>query len=461
MGFREFSIKYETNSKALNLGDRSVNYPHYNQAVILAGGAASEKGFILKNVLNLQGKVFDVDALKEKVPKLNNEELDREFGDQYGLYLNHIDMKDPVEVSFLHEFIKRKGFDTKIKEAFFRANINSRYKPNVIFDVTLATVQKAKQIKDWLDFGGYDLVNRHIVWVVNEISVARNQNRERSRQVSEEILLKTHTGVTLTLKELIQQNQRSWFDGDVYIVFNKRDVDTEFKNKVLKKYTAYQLKQAGKPFQPIDQIEEQIIDKLRSYLPEQEKFTKEKMFESADLLDDPIVPKVMPSEKDMHELFSKIKPVEFLEENLNPTIAKIFNKNSDKPVKKNMSATVKMRISSFEDNGYISTYVNKKNELGLSFELEATKDIYEADDEDEAESIFKEMLEDLVDNINAYLKRKPISFLNGYKNVSYGIDFVDQDTYEIWEHLYRETDRILEYPYWMLTGHLIFKQNKI
>lgn len=51
---------------------RTINFgaanPNYNQCVILAGGAASGKGFI-QNKINLVGKVFDVDELKTTYKK--------------------------------------------------------------------------------------------------------------------------------------------------------------------------------------------------------------------------------------------------------------------------------------------------------------------------------------------------------------------------------------------------------
>ena len=268
MGFREFSIKYETNPKPLNLGDRSITYPHYNQAVVLAGDSINCKSYVLQNILNIRGELFETDSLKERVPQFTNEELDHEFGKRYGLYLNYINITDPVESFFLHEFMKEKGFNTKIKETFFNANISREHKPNVIFDITLSNLQNTNEIKDWLDFGGYDLVNRHIVWAVNEIEAPSKQSEQGEHQLSEGILLKTPMGATLTLRELIEQNPPSWFNGDVYIVF-KKNIDTELTKKSSTEYRAYQLKQAGKDFQPIEQIEEQLLNRLLSYLPKE------------------------------------------------------------------------------------------------------------------------------------------------------------------------------------------------
>lgn len=176
------------------------------------------------------------------------------------------------------------GYEKRIYETFFAANIANDYKPNVIFDTTFATLEKAKSISKWLDFGGYALYNRHLIWVLNDIEIAIKQNKTRARSVSYEILLNTHTNSALTIKQLMQENNRNYFDGDVYIVFNRLKDTLVDKHEVkelyqssnekktytyeLKKYTAFQLKQAGKDWMSIDQIEIQILDKINQYTPD-------------------------------------------------------------------------------------------------------------------------------------------------------------------------------------------------
>lgn len=284
MDYGDFDrILHSLEAKALNLGDRSVAYPKYGQAVILAGGAGSGKGFVLKNVLSIQGRVFDPDELKKKVPLIADEDAKRLFEERYGYRITDTDLAKPWHVENLHYLIKDMGYEKRIYEAFFKANMSSKYKPNVIFDTTLKNMKKARSIAEWLDFGGYEDYNRHVVWILNSVETAIEQNAERARKVPVNILLNTHEGASLTIRDLIKANSREYFDGDVWIVFNrltdtivetrpqrqsilsakKKSVTTE-----LKKYTAFQLKQMGRDWMPIQQIETQVINKLNEYVPE-------------------------------------------------------------------------------------------------------------------------------------------------------------------------------------------------
>jgi hypothetical protein len=52
-------------------------YPKYGNVVLLGGGAGSGKGFVLSKLLGIEGKVFDVDALKTFI--LKNPSLLRRF----------------------------------------------------------------------------------------------------------------------------------------------------------------------------------------------------------------------------------------------------------------------------------------------------------------------------------------------------------------------------------------------
>lgn len=281
MNFSDFDRLTSVESKALNLGNKSIAYPNYNQAVILAGGSGSGKGFILNNVLSIRGKVFDTDQLKIKIPKVMNDDIKSLFEEQYGYRITDRDLSDPHHVSNLHVFLKELGYEKRIYETFFKANMLSEYKPNVIFDTTFASLDKARLLSRWLDFGGYKRYNRHLVWVLNDIEVAIQQNSTRTRSVSYKILLNTHTNSSLTIKELMQENNRRYFDGDVYIVFNRlKDTVVDkhllkdlYSNDInsyayeLKKYTAFQLKQAGKNWLPIEEIEAQVLEKINQYTP--------------------------------------------------------------------------------------------------------------------------------------------------------------------------------------------------
>lgn len=276
---------YELDAKILNLGNRSIAYPPYNQAVILAGGAASGKSFVMKNVISIRGKVFDVDYIKSILPKLKNQKLHKafkEFSKKYLGYesdlasLSNNSLKDPNVVQLMHAFESYYQYNDKLMQTMMSAAASSNHKPNVIFDVTLKDFYKLINISDLLDIGNYALENRHLVWVLAPFELARKNNAERDRHVLEDILTMTHAGVSRTINQLIKSCDQSMINGDVYIVFNNRDlkdtlarqVGNETKTFLLDHYTCFKVKAANQAWIPYSEISAEIIEKIRSYVPD-------------------------------------------------------------------------------------------------------------------------------------------------------------------------------------------------
>ena len=277
---------YEIDAKILNLGNRSITYPPYNQAVILAGGAASGKSFVLKNVISIRGKVFDVDYLKKALPKLKNQDLHRKFREYSKSKLGReIDLsslqekdalKDAEIVQLLHIFESNYGYNNKLIRAMMAAASTSQYKPNVIFDVTLKDIGKLFRLSLLLDFGDYSLSNRHLVWVLSPYDLSLKNNLERERSISEDILMSTHVGVSKTIRNLIDSCDRNYIDGDVYVIFNNRDlqniivrpVGNATQTFVLDQYTCFRIKAANQPWISYDEISADILEKIRSYVPD-------------------------------------------------------------------------------------------------------------------------------------------------------------------------------------------------
>ena len=276
---------YELDAKILNLGNRSIAYPSYNQAVILAGGAASGKSFVMKNVISIRGKVFDVDYIKTSLPKLKNQKLQddfREFSKKYLGYelelssISNDSLKDPSIVQLMHLFESYYRYNDKLMQTLMSAAASSNHKPNVIFDVTLKDFHKLIDIADLLDIGNYALENRHLVWVLAPFDLALKNNAERSRRVSEDILMITHAGVSRTINQLIKSCDQSMINGDVYIVFNNRELEDTLAKRVGNKtktflidhYTCFRVKAANQAWIPYNEISAEIVEKIRSYVPD-------------------------------------------------------------------------------------------------------------------------------------------------------------------------------------------------
>ena len=270
-------------------------YPPSDNVLILAGGAGSGKGLVRNKVLFFDGKVFDVDDLKALTINYGkfrpNDPLAVDFKDRFGYSLADVDLKNPQHVSDVHEFVELKDFSAKRTKAFFKGlkDNTAMQKPNVIFDVTMKDLKKFKKCcKTALD-AGYDKKNIHLVWVVNSFAQAIANNASRDRSVSQNILFDTHTGVAMTMNDIIGYTKHiylnSWLDGDVWIVFAKNGDDIIFKKselvddpddskvpKVLEDFTAYQLKKQGEPMKPYKYVEDWVKHKLAQYLPHKVKY---------------------------------------------------------------------------------------------------------------------------------------------------------------------------------------------
>lgn len=259
----------------------------FGNIVIMAGGAGSGKGFVLKNLIGMQGKVMDVDAIKVmslSVPKIlaQIKELYPNAGDKDFL-------KDPKNVSNLHEFINNKKlFPDKIQAALFDSIVTAHpdRKPNLIFDVTLKDGVKLINLLEAFERLGYDPKKTHIVWVLNDLQVAIDQNKTRDRMVPEEILFHTHKGAAQTMKTVIHELESfgKGIDGDIYIAFNKVGVDSIMKksdntsdNPVLKskadskghfieKAGYVQVKESGKPVD-LKKLTAEVVNKIKEYVP--------------------------------------------------------------------------------------------------------------------------------------------------------------------------------------------------
>ena len=159
-------------------------------------------------------------------------------------------------------------------------------KPNIVFDVTLKDLGKLNKIAQDVSKIGYDKKNVHIVWVVNDIEVAQQQNKARSRVVPSEILVNTHRGAANTMGDIINMGKTlsKYMDGDIVFAFNKVGVDANLaksdkagekigmKGKTkggsyIKDANYFYVKRQGKAPTPVDKLDKEIRMKIKSYVP--------------------------------------------------------------------------------------------------------------------------------------------------------------------------------------------------
>jgi hypothetical protein len=235
----------------------------------------SGKGFTLSNLIGLDSMTFDVDHLKSL--SLKSLEVQKAAKDKFGVDISKFQLKNPDDVAALHDILSDKlGIIDKHQATRFKSIMLAApdRKPNLIFDVTLKDLWKLDKISKQVQQLGYSVDNIHIVWVVNDFRVALQQNRERDRMVPEDILLDTHVGAGMTMKSLIDgtYDLKKYANGDFYISFNKRGVDSSLVSSgrggsYVKDSNYLKIKSKGKPITPLKDLSKEVVKKIAAYVP--------------------------------------------------------------------------------------------------------------------------------------------------------------------------------------------------
>lgn len=261
--------------KLITFGGKA--YPNFGNVVIMAGGAGSGKGFVLSNLVGLEGKVMDVDELKTAAAK--SPLIRKRVKAETGMDIEAIasDLKNPENVGKLHDIIANVlQLDTRQKKVLMRGILAAApdRKPNLVFDTTLKDLQKLGNLSRMLTNVGYEKRNIHIVWVVNDIEVAKAQNLTRDRTVPAEILVNTHRGASQTMADIVNMGKtlKRYMDGDIVFAFNKVGVDADLKvsgggGSFLQDAKYFYAKRAGKPPTPVASLDKNIKAKISKYVP--------------------------------------------------------------------------------------------------------------------------------------------------------------------------------------------------
>mgnify|MGYP002152476621 CR=1 FL=1 len=261
--------------KLITFGGKA--YPNYGHVVIMAGGAGSGKGFVKDNLIGLEGRTFDVDDLKKLAAK--TPAIQKKAKEEFGVDLEDLskDMRKAENVAKMHEIIgDALNIPDKQQQAMFKSILATSpdRKPNLIFDVTLKDLRKLEKITRQVSAIGYDKKNIHIVWVINDIEVAKDQNLKRDRTVPVDILVNTHRGVSATMQDILNMGKslNKYMDGDIVFAFNKIKVDSEVARSdrggsFIKDANYFYVKRAGKEVTPLDKLERDVRSKIASYVP--------------------------------------------------------------------------------------------------------------------------------------------------------------------------------------------------
>ncbi len=267
--------------KLITLGKKA--YPKFGNVVVMAGGAGSGKGFVQSNLLGIDGKTFDVDALKSL--SMRAKKIGEIAKEKFGVDLANMDLRKPENVGTLHDIIGNElNLPKKQQNTMFNSILTapSDRKPNLIFDVTMKDINKLQTISRNIRRLGYECENIHIVWVVNDIDVAISQNQNRDRVVPQDILMQTHRGVALTMSDIFKGavDVKSHMDGDIWFVFNKKGVDSTLQMSkttkgafAIKDAEMVKVKEKGKSIDK-KKLNKELVDKIVSYVPKIDKLFK-------------------------------------------------------------------------------------------------------------------------------------------------------------------------------------------
>ena len=285
--FKEYLIDQElVEEKLITFGGKA--YPKFGNVVLLLGSAGAGKGFIISNLLGIDGKILDVDAIKKLAMK--STKLAQRIKEETGHDIKNFDLKNPDNVSKIHVLLSDVYGITKASEKNFFASVltsNHERKPNIVFDTTLKDIGKLKTITDSVKELGYDPKNIHLVWVMNKFEVAVQQNAKRDRVVPQEIMFATAEGSALTMRKIVGMGAeiKKYLDGDIYIAFNQKGEDSTYvvnqepqkgtvlkskeksKGAYIKKVNYIQLKKKGKSPENERALTNELLKKIQAYVP--------------------------------------------------------------------------------------------------------------------------------------------------------------------------------------------------
>lgn len=239
LGFKVNTIHYpeqevlsQISVEEIGIGDWCGIQIDGNQRYLHADGTVthnSGKGFVINNLLPIDGKQLDVDSFKEKYKELlwnPNSAIRREdprIGDKpfepgyAGMDPDQAyNMANPDDVYALH--VNTSDWKGMQRKGIQKGMVNPDRLNNLIFDITgkserdiMSCVRMCKDV-------GYTM---HLVWVVTSRSRALQQNFSRERKVPQEILHTAHNKIMEFLPSFITSEAGKYFE-HCWLVFNSQ-----------------------------------------------------------------------------------------------------------------------------------------------------------------------------------------------------------------------------------------------
>jgi predicted kinase len=227
-------------------------FPSKGWAIFTAGGPGSGKSWVIKQQFLIDAKVIDSDDIKlfyikwlrkiladPNVDAKTKADLLSHFGGKIP------NPRNPEDMERLHYWTShQKHFFTHMLKNFLRSSAKNLQ--NFILDTTGNNTQEIIDSAKIFKSLGYKV---SLVWIITNIDIAKERNRNRERVVSEEYLIKTHNKIMNSIPKAITSGQLQYID-EFWLVFNNTNVSdstVSFREKF--KDTAFKLKKNGNSFE--------------------------------------------------------------------------------------------------------------------------------------------------------------------------------------------------------------------
>lgn len=154
--------------------------------VIMVGGPASGKDFVVNNLIDIQAKEINPDHTLERIAAINN-----------------INLADASQVYGLHLHLKPK------LDKFFNTFIRQQRKTlaNVVLNKTGSDYAQVQSLISILKNLGYQVT---VVYVQTTLKTALSRNITRNRRVPSEVVIKKWTDARDTYRKLLKLADHAW-----------------------------------------------------------------------------------------------------------------------------------------------------------------------------------------------------------------------------------------------------------
>lgn len=239
-------------------------FPGQNQILILAGDASSKKE-IVNNFISFEGKVFNVDPDDQVLKSAQKGflgALNDKFMQESQYALTDLKIMDAVERQWALSFLEENNFTDKQIDFFYDqriATVNS--KDNFIFELTLNNIENSlNEIANYCDLGGYEIKNRHLVWLLSSTFTPQQLDAKLSDLEDTKMEFTSQQGNLISLDEILTLSHKyqERLNGDIFLILNK---NPEGDASQIENFAVIKFKEQNLPLKLLEEVRAEILEK--------------------------------------------------------------------------------------------------------------------------------------------------------------------------------------------------------